>query len=123
FARPIADTLMESAKEQYGKDLKKSTQNHLERKIQETTDTVVNREYGDYAIRDNKLFKERDHKIYEAQKSGASMAEITQIDEEYTAKRLQGYRNMVDNISKKLHSDETVKKAAEKIVETVETEK
>ena len=123
FARPIADTLMESAKEQYGKDLKKSTQNHLERKIQETTDTVVNREYGDYAIRDNKLIKERDHKIYEAQQSGASMAEITQIDEEYTAKRLQGYRDMVDNISKKLHSDETVKKAAEKIVETVETEK
>ena len=123
FARPIADTLMESAKEQYGKDLKKSTQNHLERKIQETTDTVVNREYGDYAIRDNKLIKERDHKIYEAQQSGASMAEITQIDEEYAAKRLQGYRDMVDNISKKLHSDETVKKAAEKIVETVETEK
>ena len=123
FARPIADTLMESAKEQYGKDLKKSTQNHLERKIQETTDTIVNREYGDYAIRDNKLIKERDHKIYEAQQSGASMAEITQIDEEYTAKRLQGYRDMVDNISKKLHSDETVKKAAEKIVETVETEK
>lgn len=123
FARPIADTLMESAKEQYGKDLKKSTQNHLERKIQETTDTVVNREYGDYAIRDNKLIKERDHKIYEAQQSGASMSEITQIDEEYAAKRLQGYRDMVDNISKKLHSDETVKKAAEKIVETVETEK
>ena len=123
FARPIADTLMESAKEQYGKDLKKSTQNHLERKIQETTDTVVNREYGDYAIRDNKLIKERDHKIYEAQQSGASMAEITQIDEAYAAKRLQGYRDMVDNISKKLHSDETVKKAAEKIVETVETEK
>ena len=123
FARPIADTLMESAKEQYGKDLKKSTQNHLERKIQETTDTVVNREYGDYAIRNNKLIKERDHKIYEAQQSGASMAEITQIDEEYAAKRLQGYRDMVDNISKKLHSDETVKKAAEKIVETVETEK
>ena len=40
------------------------------------------------------------------------MAEITQIDEEYAARRLQGYRDMVDNISRKLHSDETVKKAA-----------
>ena len=48
FAKPIADTLMDSAREQYGKDLKKSTQNMLERKIQETTDTVVAREYGDY---------------------------------------------------------------------------
>lgn len=42
FSNPIADTLMKSAKEQYGDDLKKSTQNQLERKIQETTDTVVN---------------------------------------------------------------------------------
>ena len=41
FARPIADKLMDSAKEQYGRDLRKSTQNMLERKIQETTDTDV----------------------------------------------------------------------------------
>lgn len=123
FSKPIANTLMETAKAQYGKDLRKSTQNQLERKIQETTDAVVNREYGNYTIRDHQLVKERDDRIHEAQQSGATMTEITQIDEEYTAKRLQGYRDMVDNINKNLHSDETVKKAAEQIVETVETEK
>ena len=123
FAKPIADTLMDSAREQYGKDLKKSTQNMLERKIQETTDTVVAHEYGNYTIQDHQLIKERDDRINEAQQSGATMAEITKIDEEFSARRLQGYRDMVDNINKKLHSDETVKKAAEKIVETVETEK
>ena len=123
FAKPIADTLIDSAKEQYGRDLRKSTQNQLERKIQETTETVVNREYGDYVIRDNQLIKECNDRICEAQNSGASMAEITKIDEEYSAKRMQGYRDMVDNIKEKLHSDETVKKAAETIVETVETEK
>ena len=123
FSKPIANTLMETAKAQYGKDLRKSTQNQLERKIQETTDAVVNREYGNYTIRDHQLVKERDDRIHEAQQSGATMTEITQIDEEYTAKRLKGYRDMVDNINKNLHSDETVKKAAEQIVETVETEK
>ena len=123
FSKPIADTLMDSARAQYGGDLKKSTQKQLERRIQETTDTVVTREYGDYTIRDHQLAKEREDRIQEAQQSGATMAEITQIDEEYTARRLQGYRDMVDNISRKLHSDETVKKAAETIVETVETEK
>ena len=80
FSKPVAGTLMEAAREQYGSDLKKSTQNLLERKIQETTDAVVNREYGNYTIRDNQLAKERDGKIQEAQKSGASMAEITKID-------------------------------------------
>ncbi len=123
FSRPIADMLMDSARERYGSDLRKSTQNHLERKIQETTDAIVNREYGDYTIRDNKLARERDDKIRKAQQSEATMAEITQIDEEYAAKRRQGYHDMVNSISEKLHSDETVKKAAETIVETVETEK
>jgi hypothetical protein len=123
FSKPIADTLMDSARLQYGNDLRKSTQNHLERKIQETTDAVVNREYGDYTIRDHQLVKECAGRIQEAQQSGAPMVEISRIDAEYTARRLQGYRDMVDNISKKLHSDETVKKAAETIVETVETEK
>ena len=123
FSKPIADTLMESAKAQYGRDLRKSTQNQLERKIQETTDNVVTREYGDYTILDHQLVRERDDRIQEAQQSGATMAEITQIDEEYTERRLQSYHDMVDNINKKLHSDETVKKAAETIVKTVETEK
>ncbi len=123
FSRPLADTLMDSARAQYGDDLRKSTQNQLERKIQETTDRVVNREYGDYTIRDHQLVRERDDRICEAQSSGATMTEITQIDEEYAARRLQGYRDMVSSIHEKLHSEETVKKAAETIVETVETEK
>lgn len=123
FAKPIADTLMETARSQYGKDLKKSTQNYLERKIQETTDTVVNREYGDYTIRDRQLEKERDEKIKEAQNSGVSMTEITRIDSEYEQRKIQSYQDMVENIRQKLNSEETVKKAAETIVETVETEK
>ena len=123
FAKPIVDTLMISAKEQYGKDLKKSTQNVLEHKIHETTNTVVNREYGNYTIRDNQLAKEQNDKVRKAQQAGATMAEITQINEEYDSKRLQGYRDMVENITQKLHSEETVKKAAETIVETVEKEK
>lgn len=123
FSKPIADTLIDTARQQYGKDLKKSTQNQLERKIQETTDTVVNREYGDYTIRDNQIVKERDDRIAEAQKSGASMQDITHLDEEYAKRRLESYRKMVNNIHEKMNSEETVKKAAETIVETVETEK
>lgn len=123
FSKPIADTLMTSAKAQYGSDLKKSTQNQLERKIQESTDTIVNRAYGDYTIRDHQLIKERKEEIYQAQQSGATMSDITKIDEAYTAKRQESYLQMVDNINRNLHSNETVKKVAETIVETVETEK
>ena len=123
FSKPIASTLLATARAQYGSDLKRSTQNHLERKIQETTDNVVNREYGDYTIRDHQLEKERDDRIAEAQKTGAAMDEITRLDDEYAKRRYEGYQQMVDNIHRKLNGEETVKKAAEAIVETVETEK
>lgn len=123
FSKPIADTLINTAKEQYGHDLKKSTQHQLERKIQETTDKVVSRAYGDYTIRDHQLAKECADRVADAQQAGVSMLEITEIQETYDAKRIQGYQNMVESIKQKLHSEETVKKAAETIVETVETEK
>jgi hypothetical protein len=114
---------MDSARTQYGHDLKKSTQNQMERKIQDTTDTVVNHEYGDYAIRNHQLVKERKDKIADAQKSGAPMSEISKLAEEYKKRSIKEYNSMVNSIYQKLHSNETVKKAAETIVKTVETEK
>ena len=123
FSKPIAYTLIETAKQQYGRDLNKLTKNKLERKIRENTANVVNREYGDYTIKDNKLAKEYKDKICEAQMLGASMDDITKIDEEYKDRRFQEYQNMVQNIQQKLHDEETVKKTAETIVETIETEK
>ncbi len=123
FANPIADTLMNTADEEYGKDLTKSTKNHLKHKIQDTADTVVNRAYGDYTINAHKLDKECKDKLDEAYKSGAQMVEITKIQEEYSNRRLQGYSDMLENINREIHSEEIIKKAGEAIVETVNTEK
>ncbi|MCD8048576.1 MAG: DEAD/DEAH box helicase family protein [Clostridia bacterium] len=123
LSKPVATTLIEKAKASYGSDLRKSTQSQLERKIRESTDAVVNREYGDYTIRDHQLLKEHDDKIQEAQKSGADMAEITQIDEEYAAKRKQNRSDMIETINQKIHNEETIKKAGEIIVKTVNSEK
>ncbi|MBP8599401.1 MAG: DEAD/DEAH box helicase family protein [Selenomonas sp.] len=123
FSKPIADVVMETARQQYGRDMKKSTQKKIEHKIIEKTDAVVNREYGDYIIQKNQLKKERDEKISEAQKSGASMTEISRLDDEYAKRRHKGYQDMVNNIHQTIKSEETVKKAAETIVDIVETEK
>ena len=122
FSKPFMDVLIDSARQQYGSDLKKSTRKQLERRIQETTDTIVRREYGDYTIGDHKLNKEQDNRIKEAQDSGVSMEEITRIKEEYNARRTQSRNDLVENINKKLH-DEAIKKTAEDIVKAVETEK
>lgn len=123
FAKPIAETLIDTAKQQYGSDLRKSTQNDLERKIKETTNTVVSRAYGDYTIRDRQLKKEQEDKLTAAQQAGASMQKISHLDEMYAQRREQNHQDMIQNIHENLHSDDTVKKAAETIIKTVETEK
>lgn len=123
FSKPIAATLMETAHEQYGNELKKSTKKALERNIQHTTEAIVNDAFGDYSIKKNQMEKEKNDKIAEAQKVGASMQEISQLHDEYEQKQKDSYREMVAKIHEKMQSQETIQKAAEKIVETVETEK
>ena len=123
FAKPISDELIDSARNHYGSELRKSTQNQLERKIQDTTNSVVAEEYGDYKIKARQLAKERDDKIAEAQKAGASMQEISELDKEYEQKRIHHYQEMAKTIQAKIHDNDIVKKSAENIVDTVDTEK
>jgi type II restriction enzyme len=123
FSQPIASTLIDSARQQYGGELKKSTQKQLEHKIQATTDSIVDKEYGTYKIKENQLTKEHNSRVKEAQKNGASMNEITKLEEEYNRKRQAGFKEMVDRIHMRLQSEDTIQHAAETIVETVETEK
>lgn len=123
FAQPIAKTLIDTAKQQYGSELRKSTQNYLKRKVKETTNTVVSQAYGDYTIRDHQLKKEQEDTLTAAQQAGASMQKISHLDEMYAQRREQNRQDMIRHIHEKLHSEDTVKKAAETIVKTVETEK
>lgn len=123
FAQLITTTLIETAKERYGQELRKSTQKQLNRKIRENIDKVVDREFGDHSIRMNQLKQDYDDKISVAQLAGSNSREINKITEEYRTSCRQSYEEMVCNIDSHLKNEETVKKAAEAIVETVETEK
>lgn len=123
FSTPIASALIETAKQQYAQDLRKATQNQLERKIHNTTDQVVNREYGDYTIAVHKLKQEQDEKIRAAQDSDDSMEDLTRLKDDYEKRCQEGFQSMVKRIREKLESEEIIKKSAETIVETVETEK
>lgn len=123
FAEPMTAILLNTAKEQYGKDLKKSTQNNLERQIKNTTAALVNTEYGKFAVRDNKLQKEQEDKIKKAQDAGKSLKDIEKIDKEYDERRKKAHQDMMESIQEKLKDKEIWNKTTQKIVETVETEK
>lgn len=123
FSRPMTSTLMETAKTSYGSDLKKSTENHLERELQNKTDAIVNREYGDYTINRNKLENERQQKVEEAQKQNVPMIDISKINEEYDQRVKDKYNDMLEKIQENLHKQETIETATKTIVNTIETEK
>lgn len=123
FSAPIKDTLINTAKKQYGKDLKKSTQNRLEREIQNQTNQVVSHAYGEYKIKEGLLQKKKQEAINSAYSLGASMQEITKLEEDFQKKQEQNRKDMLQGIQDTLHTEEVVKKATETIVKTVETAK
>lgn len=123
FAKPIADPLLAGARTRYGDDLKKSTQKQVEHKIRQITDSVVDREYGDYTIRHNQMEQEWQNRVAEAQKANAPMHEITKINNDYETEQEQSRRSMIAAINAAVSSAETVQKAKEAVIETVETER
>lgn len=123
FSKPVTKTLLDTAKKQYGNDLKKSTQNNLERQIKNTMAAVVSQEYGKFAVKNNWLEKERNDKIREAQDAGKSLKDIEKIDKEYNEIRIKAHRDMMENIKETLSGEEVWNKTTQKIVETVETER
>ena len=123
FSEPVTKILIDAAKKQYGEDLKKSTQNNLERQIKNQAAATITSEYGKFAVKNNMLEKEQKYKIKEAQDAGKSLTEIEKIDAEYNERRVKAHKDMMDNIREKLTGEEAWSKTAQKIVETVETEK
>ena len=55
FKVSVAEPLISTAKEQYGKDMSASTQKAVEKKIIANTDTVVAKHYGDFKIGQNTI--------------------------------------------------------------------
>lgn len=123
FAKPMSDALMDKAKESYGDDLSRQTQRRLEAQVKSITDTAVTKEYGDWKIRDNEEKIKHDDELKTAQANGASMQEITDLNQKYENEREQRYDDMLNAVKDRLKSDDVLGDATEKIVRTVETEK
>lgn len=117
FYEKITNPVMERAKEEYGKDLSRSSQKQLEKKINAETDSVVHRAWGDLKIQQNVLESERSTKIEQARTS----ADREQIEQEYAKKKQQAVETFKQSITNSV--DEFIKSAGETVVKTVETEK
>ena len=120
FKVSVAQPLISTAKEQYGKDMSASTQKAVERKIIANTDTVVAKHYGDFKIGQNTIEAEREKEIEQAKKENR-IESIAEINKEYDKKQEENKKNFVEAMQEK--AQEIVKTAGATIVEAVETDK
>ncbi len=120
FKVSVAEPLILTAKEQYGKDMSASTQKAVERKIIANTDTIVAKHYGDFKIGQNTIEAEREKEIEQAKKENR-IESIAEINKEYDKKQEENKKSFVEAMQEK--AQEIVKTAGATIVEAVETDK
>lgn len=111
-------TIIDMAKEEYASDMRSSIRNQIERKLEEETDSLVNKAFGNYKIEANTIEKERqdalDNRIV-AHKSEEEVNQEFDKRQEEAASKLQEILNT--SIS------DFVKSASEDVVRTIETSK
>lgn len=117
FGTSIAKPLVETARQNYGDDLKPAQQKRMERRIKADVDIRLNREVGAFNITRNRIEKDRADELEEAQTQEQADAVNLAYDE-----KLEDARNeLVDNLRQS--RDELVRSAGETVVREVETSK
>ena len=120
FHTNITDTLVKTAKENYGSDLSKSTEQALVRKINTTADTFVKKQYGNYQISSNKLENERSKELENAKLTG-NVHKIAEINTKFDEKKKEIEHNFMSSIQSEVKN--VIDNAGRTIVDVVETDK
>lgn len=117
-----AEQMIDTAKENYGKDLTKSAQQAIGKEIATNADNLVNKAWGQYQIQKNTNEIERKEEIQQAiDNNNASEKTIAKINAKYDAKNEKLHQTFTDTIKDSL--DTITKSAGETIVKKVETDK
>lgn len=120
FKAAVAEPLISTAKEHYGKDMTASTQKAVERKINTESDTVIAKHYGDFKIQHNTIELERQKELEQAV-AEQKPEKIAQINKVYDKKQEENKKSFVESMQEK--AEELVKTAGQTIVKAVETDK
>ena len=120
FHANITDRLIETAKNNYGSEMSKSTQQGLIRRINSTADSFVKKEYGNYQIQ-SKLLENSRIKEIEKAKSLGKEHEIEVINKTFDEQKKKIETSFIENIQSQVQN--VISSAGETIVEAVETEK
>ena len=111
-------TIVETAKEQYGSDMKASDRNRMESKMKEDASRIVDRAYTDYAITQKVLEKERQELLENCVRESTDWYHVNR---EYDERQQEAIESLVATLKDSV--DEFVHAASQEVVKTVETKK
>ena len=117
FHQQAVKPLLDTAKEAYTGDMKKSDRDRLERKLNDKADSIVGRAFGDFSIKQKTLEDERNEWL----EICSSSEERTKINQEYEEKKQQAVIDLKQTLSTAV--EEFVQEAGTEVVSTVETQK
>lgn len=120
FHTGITDNLVQTASENYGGELSRSTQQSLIRKINTTADAFVKKQYGDLQIKTNTLENER-KKAKDAALANGEWETVADIDKKFDEKKKTVQAEFLEGIQEQVKT--VIDNAGRTIVEAVETDK
>ena len=117
FHSDVTEPLVDQAAKHYGKDMSASTRKHITRKINNETDTALNKTFGDYRIKDNLIEKEHEKKLNET----TTKEERARADNEYQEKKKENDAALKKNLDDL--KDSIIKNAGNTVIRAGETER
>lgn len=117
FHQQAVKPLLDTAKEAYTGDMKKSDRDRLERKLNDKADGIVGRALGNFSIAQKKLERERQNLLGDC----ATAEEQEKINQEYEEKQRQAAEDLKQMLSNAVEN--FVQQAGAEVVRAVETQK
>ena len=117
FRQQAVKPLLDTAKEAYTGDMKKSDRDRLERKLGDKADGIVGRALGNFSIAQKKLERERQDLLGDC----ATAEEQEKINREYEEKQRRAAEDLKQTLSNAVES--FVRQAGAEVVRAVETQK
>lgn len=118
ITKPIIDPIIHNAKDEYGKDLRRSVVKDIERTIKNTATSVLKKGYSDFEIERNKIEVQKSKDLEKSKSS----AESSQIESKYESMLQDRREEMATRIKKDLADYDLVDKSIIIATETIETD-
>lgn len=111
-------SIVETAKEEYGSDMKVSDKNRIESKMKEDANRLVDKAYADYSITQKVIEKERQEQLENCVRESTDWSAVNR---DYDERQKKATESLIATLKDSV--DEFVQSASQEVVKTVETKK